>query len=445
MKTNDNLTVKVEYGGEDYDIELVPIEFQLEDGSVIRHFQAPGASAWRGPIFQLGQKVFEDAVRQQVKNGRITQELAQQILTVSKAERGLPRRGRRIYKQIMAKADRTPALTYLSKLADDRAPQYVEYFEEYLQKFGRGESADLQIEPRKFLPTLLEMEVMRRIREVDYPWVTCVNDLTERNRAWEALNDEGVSEQDKQQAKEVLKEFECKFDRQYEEYYRTHSRIAAEDLSDEERMKEIDNLRKSKNHPVHKSIVRLLKTENIAAAFYMPYDYGMRYVRATLEGMGYLTSHEDMAFYKFMHEAKEFLSGIVPAIHPMGCLFLQSSFFRRAVAEFGLENLNGRGGKSPTTVCRLYGSILSIVEIYAEQAHSLRERDKFEHRKVKHSQKRRRLDVTGHRREVTEHIYETSFEDGWGGSRSGAGAWGRGNRARCAACYEDRHPESAAG
>lgn len=165
---------------------------------------------------------------------------------------------------------------------------------------------------------------------------------------------------------------------------------------------------------MHKSIVRLLKTENIAAAFYMPYDYGMRYVRATLEGMGYLTSHEDMAFYKFMHEAKEFLSGIVPAIHPMGCLFLQSSFFRRAVAEFGLENLNGRGGKSPTTVCRLYGSILSIVETYAEQAHSLRERDKFEHRKVKHSQKRRRLDVTGHRREVTEHVYETSFEDGWG-------------------------------
>lgn len=242
MKTNDNLTVKVEYGGEDYHVELVPIEFQLEDGSVIRHFQAPGASAWRGPIFQLGQKVFEDAVRQQVKNGRITQELAQQILTVSKAERGLPRRGRRIYKQIMAKADRTPALTYLSKLADDRAPQYVEYFEEYLQKFGRGEFADLQIEPRKFLPTLLEMEVMRRIREVDYPWVTCVNDLTERNRAWEALNDEGVSEQDKQQAKEVLKEFECKFDRQYEEYYRTHSRIAAEDLSDEERMGRVNNL-----------------------------------------------------------------------------------------------------------------------------------------------------------------------------------------------------------
>ena len=397
-----NIEVGVQYGGEVYPVKARVIELPVPDGSVITHFEIDGAGTHKGVVFELGRRLVRDSLQRATEEGRIAREKAEELMAIAEARAGLPRRGRRLIRQPLFPKLRGPDPTQLSQEADIKAAARGEQFLRLCFGHSAGRNPDWNDMPAgKLLRWCLEVECVVLLRETDHLWLLTTDERVRRIKAQEVLLDEGASSAEKETAGKVLQESERNLDDRYRQYYTLRKELMTGGLSDEQLLRRVDNLRKSKTHPEHKNMARLLKTDNEDMCDYRPYFGAMDLVRQELVRHGYLGDYPSLSFYVFLHRPHEFLSGIVPALHPLYHLFLQSLSFRAAVAQYASENLNGKGAKSPRTVCNLYGAILAIVETYAEAVHVQRAKDSDRSGKVQH---RRGSDL----------IAESSFDESWG-------------------------------
>ena len=370
----DKTVINIQYAGATYAIELCRVELRLPDGSVVTHFEAVDARWKSSPLFVLGMRLFETRVQEVKRIRGIGPEVADEILAIAKAAGKLPAWGRRIDKQVLPPQDRTPAPTRLSAKADENAEDYASQYEEICRCHTRGEYSSFKgMTAGEFLRLVLEVDTVRFLRELASPSLITVDEREKQKLAREVLSNPSASAEAESNAHRQLSAIGTALDEHYAHYYQTRRKLMTSDVSDEEVRKKIDRLRKSKSHPERKGVVRLLKTENIDMARYRPYFQAMRLVQQELVARGELRDPPSRAFYEFMHHPSEVLSGIVPAVHAMYWLFLQSQFFRNALAVFAREKLGGDPrGKNLESVCALYGAILAIVEVYAVEALKLR-------------------------------------------------------------------------
>jgi len=382
---DDIFKVTVPYGGEAYEIGLRRMELALKDGATMVHFQVVDIGELDAPLFELGRRVLLDSLHAAEEKGEVDAALVKEVEGLIEHRQALPKKGRRIGRQVLPSWFRDTDPTKLSVEVDKRAARMAQGFKNAYGSFiGGGYPKLKDMTAGEFLDVALEMLVAQLLREVDYYSLLMPEERVERTQALAKLRDEKAGAEEKERARQAYEQSEQTLDERYAEYYELRRELMALGVPPCEVRRRVENLRKSKRRPELKGVVRLLNTENMDVDCYRAYNEAMVMVSKKLRARGQLDDLPSQGLFAFMHWPHAFLSGIVPALHPIGPLLLQSKRFREAVAAHAQENLDGQGGKSPETICNLYGVILAAAEVYAGEVHELRGKDMMRAGKVKH-------------------------------------------------------------
>jgi len=379
------IDVQLDHNGESYRIRVRLIPLPLPGGSEMVHFEAVDAGDLDGPLYRLGRKVLLDRLRARAANGDMSPELVQEFEGLVRNRQALPKRGRRIARQVLPSRFTDADATKLSLKLDRKAAHRAAQFKGICTRFRDGEYPELNVMTvGELLLLVLEEHAVELIRETDYVSLLTPDERVERKRARAILRDERAAPEQRAWAEEAYERSERTLDERYEAYYALRRQLMRRAMPPFEVQRLVDNLRKSKRRPELKGMARLLKTDNVDVDCYLPYNAAMVLVCKELRARGYLADLPSQGVCAFMDWPHEYLSGIVPALHPIGALLLQSERFREAVATHATENIDGRGAKSPDTVCDLYGAVLAAVEVYAEEVQELRAKDMMRAGKVVH-------------------------------------------------------------
>jgi hypothetical protein len=372
----EGMTVVCRYGGREYGISVQLVRMTTAAGVELVHVRAPDALRREGPLFELGRRRLEDLIEEAVKAGRISRARGGQCHALSRPRAGLPTRGMRVERKVCSPRVHKDNVTLAAEEADGMARHLARQFADAGRLHHEGKLTGVPaMDTARFLRICLEADVVRLLREADYQSLATVEELRRLHAARRTLNDADSSPKEKETAQAVLEGFEGKLDTRYAAYHRKRAELLNANLSDEQLRKEVDRLRKSRSAPEGKGLVRLLKNENSDLSLYAPYEAAMELVFRELAAAGYLTDGPSRALFQFMHGAHEFLLGVVPALHPIGPVFLRSKEFLAAVVDYGSEDLDGHGGKALGTVAGLYGAALACASAYAGAVVELRGAD----------------------------------------------------------------------
>ena len=371
-------------GDREHRVELEELTLPVSGGPDLKHYEVDVGAA-NAPVLVVGHALLDRHLDQCVARGLLRREQADEVRTIVALADFLPERGRRLQRQVLSRRLRSADPTKLSAEADRRAGRKAKQLEAVCRAHRDGRLQGLgDLSAGQLLSLLVGNETAALLRELEAGWLLTPDERATRRRARAVLADRAASDQERKRAQGEVEGIEAELDARYGGYYELRRELFGGGLTAAEVAREIDNLRKSKTTPYGKAAARLLVTEAEDMAVYWPYAAAMACLRRGLKRQGRLTDPASRGLYDFMHSPRPLLSGIVPALHPIGDLLLQSVAFRRAVATYAAEDLDGQGGKSPTTICALYGAVIAVAEVYAEKVHQLRAKDEVGAGKVKH-------------------------------------------------------------
>lgn len=377
MAKEQKITVHVPYGNREFEIELNVVELSLDDGRIIQHFEVPDALRGRGPVFELGRTYMKERrIPKALEAGKISADQAKMIEGLIDSHDSMPKRDRRLARNVMHTMDRDESGSKTSAEADRRASERFRRLSTGYQKRRQSELKDAKVQDvcgKAF--TGLEVDCVGRIREFDYPWLVPMKDLDRKVEAENRLRTPDLSEADRAAAQKVIDEYWEKLDDNYDAYYALRDKLLMSSSSPDDLGRKIDNLRKAKTAWEGKPFARMMATEHTDFYVSQPYHYGMQLIALQLQCEGRFVDGPSLAFYRFMHEPHEYLSRIVPAAHPVYYLFLQSGFFREALVEFGAERISPDSAPSVETALKFCSATLAVVETYSEEVHKERGRD----------------------------------------------------------------------
>jgi hypothetical protein len=371
-----SVTINLDHDGRSYAIRLKRYDLPLPGGSFISHYEALDATSGRGVLFDLGNQLLKDSIDTSAAVEGASREAAQRAIVMAGLKDALPVRGRVLDRQVLRRVDRSATPTQLSSFADRLGRHYASEYLDVYRRHKRGEYVrDKGMDPGKFLHIQLEKNLVRHMREIEYRFLETPQEHSARMELGSVLSNPAASDHEKRAAQESLDRIELELVARYQQYREKLEELLSGKLTAEEVRLEVDRLRKAKNKSDRQAFARLLGTLSINASRYWPHSHAMQLVKKHLQARGKLKDVPSLAFYKFMHEPSELLSGIVPAAHGIGWLFVQSEFFRSALAAFSLQRIEGPRGKTVRNACNLYGAILGIAATYATRVHLRRAED----------------------------------------------------------------------
>jgi hypothetical protein len=366
-----DITAPLTYGGQEFRVGLYREELPLREGGELVHFQ-PTAEGEQDAL-ALGRLILPEHVQNASENGRVSEAQRDRVLFFAGVGSQFPPHSRRLTRKPFSPHGQMQGADEVNRYVNSRAPVLAGLFEAMYGDHKGGKLLPDVSGAGAFLDLLLRAQTAPLLRESDYVSPETVGEHTARRRAIQRLHEATEAGDDTEDARKSLQESDAVLDERYDQYEARVGQLVAMDPEDAARS--VDNLRKRRRFPQGKSFVRLLATEAEDAGVYWPYAAAMQLVLRELRTAGELEEVPSQSWYLFMHGQHEFLSGIVPAIHPIGWRFRVAEEFRQAVAVRASENLDGQGSRSLETVCRFNGALLAVVESYAAAVENARGAD----------------------------------------------------------------------